>query len=142
MSKMAMNPDGELSIDVSQIAPLHLELESSRAHDVVGPYGAFVATMAPADHAPLPWGAPPYSPTEWRSPTPSEPSTGRTSRALDSLAVVPLGIWKRVALYGFLFFVFGNLLRCGGLSTFTNVSCALVVALGLAGVVASAQRNP
>ena len=137
-----MIPDGELSIDLSQIAPVHLELESARAHDVVGPYGAFVATMAPADQAPLTWGSPPYSHSASRPPAPSEPSTGATSRALDSLAVVPVGVWKRFALYGFFFFVFGNLLRCGGLSTFTNVSCALVVALGLVGVVVSAQRNP
>ena len=142
MSKVAMIPDGELSIDLSQIAPMHLELESARAHDVVGPYGAFVATMAPADQAPLTWGSPPYSHTGSRPAAPCEPSTGATSRALDSLAVVPVGVWKRIALYGFLFFVFGNLLRCGGLSTFTNVSCALVVALGLVGVVVSAQRNP
>ena len=139
MSKLAMIPDGELSIDVSQIAPVHLELESARAHDVVGPYGAFVATMAPADQASSPWGAPPYSHTTSRPPA---PRAGVTSRALDSLAAVPVGIWKRFALYGSLFFVFGNLLRCGGLSTFTNVSCALVVVLGLAGVVASAQRSP
>lgn len=143
MSKMAMIPGGELSIDLSQIAPVHLELESARAHDVVGPYGAFVATMAPAaDQAPLTWGSPPYSHAGSRPPAPSEPSTGATSSALDSLAVVPVGIWKRFALYGFLFFVFGNLLRCGGLSTFTNVSCTLVVALGLVGVVVSAQRSP
>lgn len=137
-----MTPNGELSIDVSQIAPVQLELESARAHDVVGPYGAFVATMAPADQAPPPWGAPAYSHTGWRPPVPSARSTGASSRALDSLAVVPVGVWKRFALYGALFFVFGNLLRCGGLSTFTNVSCALVVAVGLAGIVACAQRNP
>lgn len=138
MTKTAMTPNGELSIDVSQIAPVHLELEPARAHDVVGPYGAFVATMAP-DAAPPPWGAPSYGPTGWRSPAPSAQEVGAPARALDSLAVVPVAVWKRVALYGFLFVVFGNLLRCGGLSTFTNVSCALVVAVGLAGVVACAR---
>ena len=129
-----MTPNGELSIDISQMAPVHLELEPARAHEVVGPYGAFVATMASADPATAPWGAPSYSHTGWRPPAPSAPTA--PVRALDSLAVVPVAVWKRVALYGSLFVVFGNLLRCGGLSTFTNVSCLLVVALGLAGVVA------
>lgn len=135
MTKTAMTPNGELSIDVSQIAPVHLELESSRAHDVVGPYGAFVATMAPA-LPPAMEAPPPYAHTEWRAPTPP------SGRALDVLADVPVAIWKRLALYGSLFFVFGNLLRCGGLSTLTNVTCALVVLFGLAGLVACAQRNP
>ncbi len=134
-----MTPNGELSIDVSKIAPVHLELElePARAHEVVGPYGAFVATMASAEPAPAPWGTPSYSHPGWRPPASRAPTA--PARALDSLAVVPVAVWKRVALYGFLFVVFGNLLRCGGLSTFTNVSCVLVVALGLAGMIACAR---
>lgn len=137
-----MSPHDELSIDVSQIAPVHLELATSRAHDLVGPYGAFVATMAPEHLAQQAWGAHPFAPnaqSEWRAPA---PTSAATARVLDTLAVLPVGVWKRVALYAFLFFVFGNLLRCGGLATFTNVACAILIVLGLAGLVACAQRNP
>jgi len=137
-----MSPHDDASIDVSQIAPVHLELESARAHDLVGPYGAFVATMAPAELAPPTWGTPPYAQSPWRSPAPRSASGAAASRGLEALAALPVGLWKRLALYGFLFFLFGNLLRCGGLSTSTNIACALVVVLGLAGVVACAQRNP
>jgi hypothetical protein len=138
-----MSPHDDLSIDVSQIAPVHLELETTRAHDLVGPYGAFVATMAPTELSPRPWGTVPYGQpyvqSEWRAPAPQH---AWAERALDALTEVPAGVWHRFALYGFLFFLFGNLLRCGGLSTFTNVSCALVTLLGLAGTVACAYRNP
>jgi hypothetical protein len=141
-----MSLHDELTIDVSDIAPVHLELEATRAHDLVGPYGAFVATMAPAEQA-QPWGtvrygqpySPPYARTEWRS---AAPTSAWAARALDALGGLPAGAWHRLALYGFLFFLFGNLLRCGGLSAFTNVSCVLVTLLGLAGTVASAHRSP
>ena len=138
-----MSPHDDVSIDVSPIAPVHLELETTRAHELVGPYGAFVATMAPAELAPPQWGTvrygEPNGSSEWRAPA---PRIAWVERAHDALSEMPAGVWHRLALYGFLFFIFGNLLRCGGLSTFTNVSCALVTLLGLAGTVACAYRSP
>ena len=138
-----MSPHDDTLIDVSQIAPIHLELESARAHDLVGPYGAFVATMAPAPPSPTYWDAPRGGGAGWSSTAPGPTTTTvGTAPLLDTLAVLPVGLWKRLALYGSLFGLFGNLLRCGGLSTSTNVACAVIVVLGVAGILACAQRNP
>jgi hypothetical protein len=136
-----MSPHDELTIDVSQIAPIELELEPARAHDLVGPYGALVATMAPPQMAPRPWAAEQHARAAWRSPAPRWAHQDKLDRITDALAVIPMGVWKRVALYSFLFLVFGNLLRCSGLSSMTNISCALLVLIGLAGVGACAQRE-
>ena len=139
-----MSPHEDMSIDVSQIAPLEveLELEPARAHNVVGPYGAFVATMAPAEMVPQPWRMQHQPQSQWRSPAPRTLSPS-VERVMESLAVLPMGVWKRVALYSFLFMLFGNLLRCRGLASSTNFGCVLLLVLGLAGMVAvSVQRNP
>lgn len=137
-----MSRHHELSIDVSEIEPVHLELEAARSHELVGPYGAFVATMAPAELTAQAWRAPSYAPSAWRTPAPRSAIGGAVERVFDAFAALPMAIWKRLALYGFLFLLVGNLLRCGGLSTMTNVACALLVMFGLVGVVACAQRNP
>lgn len=137
-----MRPHHELSIDVSQIEPVHLELEPARSHELVGPYGAFVATMAPAELSSQAWRTPSYAPSAWRTPAPRTALGAAVDRVLEAFAALPMAVWKRLALYSFLFLLFGNLLRCGGLSTMTNVACALLVMFGLVGVVACAQRNP
>jgi hypothetical protein len=137
---MSLHDDG--SIDVSEIAPVHLELEAARAHEIVGPYGAYVGTMAPTELAP-PTSAMPLSPYGWHPPAPRSSLRVAVDSVLDALAAFPLAVWKRVALYSFLFMLFGNLLRCRGLSTLTNVSCGLLVVIGLLGVVACcSQRSP
>ena len=137
-----MSRHHELSIDVSQIEPVHLELEPTRSHELVGPYGAFVATMAPPELAAQAWRTPSYVPSTWRTPSPSSAIGVAVERVLEAFAALPMAVWKRLALYSFLFLLFGNLLRCGGLSTMTNVACALLVVLGLVAFVACAQRNP
>jgi len=137
-----MSRHHELSIDLSQIEPVHLELETTRSHELVGPYGAFVATMAPEELTRRAFETPAYAPGQWRAPAPRSAAGAGVERVLEALAMLPVGLWKRLALYGFLFFLFGNLLRCGGLAMMTNVACALLVVFGLVGVVACAQRNP
>lgn len=125
--------------DVEDIAPASFELEPPRAHDLVGPYGAFTATMAPDSLVtPLVTTPPAASSSSAYGP----PSQTLVARLLDELAMLPLGVWKRVALYSFLVLVFGNLLRCGGLSSTANVIFAGFTALGVAGVIACVQRNP
>lgn len=137
-----MSRHHELSIDLSQIEPMHLELEPTRSHEFVGPYGAFVATMAPEELSRRAYETPAYAPQAWRAPAPRSAAGAAVDRFLEAVAMLPVGLWKRLALYGFLFFLFGNLLRCGGLAWTTNVACALLVVFGLVGVVACAQRNP
>lgn len=127
-----MSPREDGWIDVSQIAPVHLELETTRSHALVGPYGAFVATMAPEQPS---WGHEAAT-QSW----PSRPVT-RADRVMGALAEISIEVWKRLSLYSFLFMLFGNTLRCRGLSAGTNVACALLVLVGLAGVVAC-QRKP
>ena len=122
--------------DDTLAAPIRLELaDAGRSHTIVGPYGALVATMAsPADAQPYLYTPGPGSLAP-RSPT-------RLARTADLFALLPLAVWKRVALYGFLFIVLGNLLRCGGLSFATNVACVVLAVLGVVGCVVTAQRNP
>ena len=98
---------------------------------------------------------PPSSP--YRSPLPpcpgaalelSAPSASSASPSsvgegvLDAAASIPFAFWKRLPVYALLAMVLGNGCRCGGLSGFTNVTLALLVAVGIAGVVLSLQRNP
>jgi hypothetical protein len=140
-----MSPRDEVSIDVSDIAPVHLELETSRSHDLVGPYGAFVATMAPPHLASQAWRAPPYAVagSTWREYSAPKTRAGAAAeRVIDAFAALPFGLWSRVAFYAFLFFFLGNVFRCGGLTLMTDVACSLLVVLGLVGMVACAQRNP
>jgi hypothetical protein len=60
----------------------------------------------------------------------------------DGMTSIPFAFWKRVPAYAFLALVLGNGCRCRGLSTMTNVSLAVLVVVGLAGVVLSLQRSP
>lgn len=118
-------------------APIALELaDGGRSHVIEGPYGALLATMAtpsmeprPAAYRPGPASLAPVAATPFE-------------RAGDVLASVSIEVWKRVALYSFLFMLFGNLLRCRGLALGTNAACVLLLVLGIAGCIASAQRNP
>ncbi|MDB4937466.1 MAG: hypothetical protein JWP87_4438 [Labilithrix sp.] len=123
----------ETELDGGDADARHLELETARSHDLVGPYGAFVATMAP--EAPLVVAPPPAERSDVTA-------AGIVERTIDVLAVLPISVWSRVALYSFLTMLFGNLLRCGGLSASANLTFAFFVVLGLAGVGASAQRSP
>lgn len=122
--------------DDTLVSPIPLELaDAGRSHVIVGPYGALVATMAtPAEPQPYLYMPGPGSLTP--------PPSTRLDRAADLLALLPLAVWKRVALYSFLFGVLGNLLRCRGLAFSTNVACVALLVLGVAGCLASAQRNP
>jgi hypothetical protein len=119
-----------------EIASPHFELEVTRSREIVGPYGAYLATMAPPHpdfRAQLPAWRPAMTPLRASTPL---------ADALDVLALLPVAVWKRVALYSFLFMPFGNGLTCGGMSASSNVLCAALVALGVAGLYACAQRNP
>lgn len=140
-----MPPRDEVSIDISDIAPMHLELETSRSHDLVGPYGAFVATMAPPGLASQAW-RPSHGAgvgQTWREySAPTTRAGAIAERLVDAFAALPFGLWSRVSLYAFLFFFLGNVFRCGGLALLTDVACAILVLLGVVGMVACAQRNP
>lgn len=70
----------------------------------------------------------------------SAPSLGEA--VIDATTSIPFGFWKRLPVYAFLALVLGNGCRCGGLSGWTNVSLAVLVVVGVAGVVLSLQRNP
>ena len=135
-----MSRHDDLEIDISHLPPVSFELETARSHDVVGPYGAFVATMAPPSMAVDAWRPPPYAQSAW--PPPRSRAESILDRVFDALATFPTGVWKRVFLYSFLFMVFGNLLRCRGLSLTSNVACIFLIVLGAMGLAACSQRSP
>lgn len=100
--------------------------------------------------APVRSSLPPVPPSSpYRSPIPpcpaaavepSAPSVGEV--VLDATASIPFAFWKRLPVYALLALVLGNGCRCGGLSGWTNGTLAVLVAVGVAGVVLSLQRNP
>lgn len=118
-------------------APLELELlDEGRCHVIEGPYGALVATMAEPSMAP-----------QARSPSASSLSlystpVTRLDRARELLELLPVGVWKRLALYTFLFLVFGNLVRSRGLALSTNLAGVTVVVISLVALLSVTQRNP
>jgi hypothetical protein len=59
---------------------------------------------------------------------------------LQALAAIPMGVWKRLALYPLLGIVLGQGCGCQRPSLLTDVLLALLAAVGLVGVVASLGR--
>jgi hypothetical protein len=118
-----------------EIGSPRFELETTPSREIVGPYGAYLATMA----VPQPDFA--SGPAAWRQAMPVR-STTPLEHMLDALVLLPAAAWKRVALYSFLFLLFGNGLTCRGLSMCANMTCVALVVLGIAGLYACGQRNP
>lgn len=87
---------------------------------------------------------PPPAPRLPSAPPPPAPllAASRGEAIADAVATVPFGIWKRLPFYAFLAMVLGNGCLCGGLSGRVNVVLALLIVVGLAGVVLSLQRRP
>lgn len=75
-------------------------------------------------------------------PAAPRPLPSRADAVVDAVASVPFGFWKRLPSYAFLAMVLGNGCLCGGLSGRTNGFLALLIVVGLAGVVLSLQRRP
>jgi hypothetical protein len=65
----------------------------------------------------------------------------RVFRVLEPLAVIPRGVWKRVAAYGFLLMILGNACCCVRLGIASTIALGVVVLVALAGVAATAQRG-
>lgn len=87
-------------------------------------------------------GAPLGSTLAPPAPALQSPAPSVSEAVIEAATSLPFGFWKRVPAYAFLALVLGNGCRCGGLPTVTNVSLAVLVVIGLAGVVLCLQRNP
>lgn len=67
----------------------------------------------------------------------------RGDAVIEAVSTLPFGFWKRLPAYAFLAMVLGNGCMCGGLAGRTNVTLAVLIVLGVAGlVVSSLQRKP
>ena len=95
------------------------------------------------DASPAPIVVTPFGGGPYRSPAVLDVQSAPSSLggALDTLAVVPMAVWKRVAGYTLLAMFIGNVLRCRGLSTSANLVLAALVVLGIVGCIASAQKE-
>lgn len=123
-------------------APVALELgEPPRCHDIEGPYGALVATMAPLEAPPPSVAA--FDASVRVSPTSLAPTMASSwgGRVGDVLAVLPPAVWKRVALYTALFVVLGNTVRAGGFAMSTNAAALALVVVAVIGTRASSARR-
>lgn len=105
-------------VEASEPLVATIEHERPRAHDIVGPYGALVATMA-ADPS-----------TAVRV---VEAPRGIRERVESAVSVVPSGVWNRMSVYSCLALLLGNLFLARGLSAGTNVAGALLALIGFVG---------
>jgi hypothetical protein len=92
-------------------------------------------------------GAPVRGSLAVASPTASAPLLPATPPSVgeavaDAVADVPFAFWKRLPVYAFLAMLLGNGCLCGGLSGRSNAALALLVIVGVVGVVMSLQRRP
>jgi hypothetical protein len=128
------------------VQPAHLELDLERNSVAVPELAPCMECGAPlephapacrycasshAPRAPIPaFAPPPLAPSTFAPAPPAEPE-----RFASTIASIPFGFWKRLAFYPLLAMALGNGCTCRGLSLGTNIALALLVSMGIAGVI-------
>lgn len=83
-----------------------------------------------------------YAPAVPPAPPP-EPSPSSPRGAFgDAVEAIPFAFWKRLPAYALLALVLGNGCLCGGLSGRTNATLALLIVVGVVGLLVALQRRP